>query len=107
MSETPQRTGFKTFLIIWVGQFISLLGSGLTSFALSLWVLKHTQSVTQYTLTIVFAGLPGILLAPIAGALVDRWNRKWVLFCCSLGASLTVLVYATLLWSGHLQVWHV
>ncbi|HEY4575443.1 MAG TPA: MFS transporter, partial [Thermoanaerobaculia bacterium] len=32
---------------------------------------------------------------------------KWVLFCCSLGASLTVLVYATLLWSGHLQVWHV
>lgn len=107
MSETPQRTGFKTFLIIWVGQFISLLGSGLTSFALSIWVLKHTQSVTQYTLTIVFAGLPGILIAPLAGALVDRWNRKWVLFWCSLGASLTVLVYASLLWSGQLQVWHV
>jgi MFS family permease len=107
MSETLQRSGFKTFLVIWVGQFISLLGSGLTSFALSIWVLKHTQSVTQYTLTIVFAGLPGIILAPLAGALVDRWNRKWVLFFCTLGASLTVLVYSLLLSAGQLQVWHI
>jgi DHA3 family macrolide efflux protein-like MFS transporter len=106
MSEKPQN-GFKTFLIIWVGQFVSLLGSGLTSFALSIWVLRHTHSVTQYTLTIVFAGLPGILIAPLAGALVDRWSRKWVLFGCTLGSALTVLVYAYLLWSGQLQVWHI
>jgi DHA3 family macrolide efflux protein-like MFS transporter len=106
MSEKPQN-GFKTFLVIWVGQFVSLLGSGLTSFALSIWVLRHTQSVTQYTLTIVFAGLPGILIAPVAGALVDRWSRKWVLFFCTLGSALTVLVYAYLLWTGQLQVWHI
>jgi DHA3 family macrolide efflux protein-like MFS transporter len=103
----PERTDFKTFFTIWVGQFISLMGSGLTSFALGVWVLKHTQSVTQYTLVIVFAGLPGILIAPISGALVDRWDRRWVLFFCSLGPAITVGTYSYLLAHGALQVWHV
>ncbi len=107
MPETPQGSRFKTFLIIWVGQFVSLMGSGLTSFALSIWVLKHTQSVTQYTLTIVFAGLPGILIAPLAGALVDRWSRKWVLFWCSIGPAITVGTYSYLYAHGQLQVWHI
>jgi len=102
-----QAAPFKTFSTIWVGQLISLLGSGLTSFALSVWVLKHTHSVTQYTLTIVFAGLPGLILAPLAGALVDRWDRRWVLFWCCIGPSLTVLVFSYLLWHDLLQVWHV
>ncbi len=106
MSER-QGTDFRTFYTIFGGQFVSLMGSGLTAFVLSIWVLKHTHSVTQYTLTIVFAGLPAILLAPFAGALVDRWDRRRVLFWCNLGPALTVAVYALLLWRGQLQVWHI
>jgi DHA3 family macrolide efflux protein-like MFS transporter len=107
MSENPRGTDFKTFYTIYGGQFISLVGSGLTAFALGVWVLKHTHSVTQYTLTIVFAGLPGLIMAPFAGALVDRWDRRWVLFWCSLGPALTVAVYSYLVWHQQLQVWHV
>jgi MFS family permease len=106
MSER-RGTDFRTFYTIFGGQFVSLMGSGLTAFALSIWVLQHTHSVTQYTLTIVFAGLPAILLGPFAGALVDRWDRRWVLFWCNLGPALTVAVYAWLLWRGQLQVWHI
>jgi len=107
MPEKPQGTDFKTFGTIWIGQFISLMGSGLTAFAIGIWVLKHTHSVTQYTITIVFAGLPAILIAPFAGALVDRWHRKWVMFVCDLGPAATVLVYSYLLSHHELQVWHV
>lgn len=108
MSEKVENSsGIRAFSTIWIGQLVSLLGSGLTSFALGIWVLQHTQSVTQYTLTIVFAGLPGILIAPFAGALVDRWDRKWVMFWTDLGPAITTLVYAYLLWTGQLQVWHV
>jgi MFS family permease len=107
MSEPRQGTDFKTFYTFYGGQFISMMGSGLTSFALSVWVLKHTQSVTQYTLTIVFAGLPGLLLSPLAGALVDRWDRRWVMFWCNLGPALTVAAYYYLLVHDQLQVWHV
>ncbi|HVG08480.1 MAG TPA: MFS transporter [Thermoanaerobaculia bacterium] len=102
-----EKTDFKTFGTMWLGQLVSLIGSGLTGFALGVWVLEHTHSVTQYTLTIVFAGLPGILIGPIAGAYVDRWDRKWVMFFTDLGPALTVLAYAYLLSTNQLQVWHV
>jgi DHA3 family macrolide efflux protein-like MFS transporter len=107
MSEPRPGTDFKTFYTVYGGQFVSMMGSSLTSFALSVWVLKHTHSVTQYTLAIVIAGLPGLLLSPFAGALVDRWDRRWVMFWCNLGPALTVAVYSYLLWHGRLQVWHV
>jgi DHA3 family macrolide efflux protein-like MFS transporter len=107
MPEPRQGTDFKTFTTIWIGQLVSLIGSGLTGFAMSIWVLEHTHSVTQYTLTIVFAGLPGILVAPFAGALVDRWDRKWVMFWTDLGPAITTLTYAYLLYNNQLQVWHV
>ena len=109
MAETAEEPGtdFRTFGTIWIGQLVSLVGSGLTGFALGVWVLEHTQSVTQYTLTIFFAGLPGIFIGPLAGALVDRWNRRWVMFWADVGPGLTTLVYAFLLWNDKLEVWHI
>src|SRR5689334_22621817 len=102
-----EKTDFRTFGTMWLGQLVSLIGSGLTGFALGVWVLEHTHSVTQYTLTVVFAGLPAIFIGPIAGAYVDRWDRKWVMFFTDLGPALTVLAYAYLLYTNQLQVWHV
>jgi MFS transporter, DHA3 family, macrolide efflux protein len=100
-------SGMKAFTITWVGQLISLLGSGLTSFALGIWVLDHTHSVTQFTLTIVFAGLPAVLIGPFAGVLVDRTDRRTVLILTNLGSACCALVLFLLLRSGHLAVWHI
>lgn len=106
MSESASK-GLKNFGIIWVGQLVSLLGSGLTSFALGIWALERTNSVTQYTLIIVCASVPAILVAPFAGALVDRWDRRWVMFWTDVGPGVITLTYAYLLWQGELQVWHI
>ncbi len=105
--KTPPSQSLKAFSTIWIGQLVSLLGSGLTSFALGIWVLERTNSVTQYTLIILSASLPGVLLAPFAGALVDRWDRKWVMFFTDLGPGLVTIAYAYLLWQGQLHVWHI
>lgn len=107
MSDNQSKSGMKTFGTIWIGQLVSLLGSGLTSFALGIWALERTNSVTQYTLIIVCASVPAILIAPFAGALVDRWDRKWVMFWTDLGPGVITLTYAALLWQGELQVWHI
>lgn len=107
MSDNTSSGGMKAFATIWIGQLVSLLGSGLTSFALGIWVLERTQSVTQYTVIILCASLPGVLIAPFAGALVDRWDRKWVMFFTDLGPGLITLTYAFLLWQGQLHVWHI
>jgi MFS family permease len=107
MSDNKPMQGMKAFGTIWIGQLVSLLGSGLTSFALAIWALNRTHSVTQYTLIIVCASLPAVFVAPFAGALVDRWDRKWVLFMTDLGPAMVTLTYAFMLWQGHLEVWHI
>lgn len=111
MSDTEkspeEKKGLTTFTLIWIGQVVSLLGSGLTSFALGLWVLRGTDSITQYTLIAVIAGLPGLLLAPVAGALVDRWNRKTVLMLADLGSGFITLGIAALYATDNLAIWHI
>lgn len=107
MSDATSSGGMKTFGTIWIGQLVSLLGSGLTSFALGIWALERTNSVTQYTLIILCASLPAILIAPFAGALVDRWDRRWVMFWTDVGPGLITISYALLLWQGRLEVWHI
>lgn len=64
-------SGMGVFVFVWFGQLVSLIGSGLTSFALGVWVYQFTGSVTQFSLILLFAMLPGILILN----LLRRWVR--------------------------------
>ncbi|MBW4497710.1 MAG: MFS transporter [Oscillatoria princeps RMCB-10] len=97
----------RVFLLIWCGQLVSLIGSGLTSFALGVWVYERTGSVTQFALISVFARLPALLLFPFAGALIDRWNRRWAMILSDSGAGLSTVAIALLLVTGRLEIWHI
>jgi DHA3 family macrolide efflux protein-like MFS transporter len=108
--ETPLKSkdrAMLTFIVIWLGQLVSLTGSGLSGFALGLWVYQRTGSVTQFALISLFVMLPTILLSPLAGALVDRWDRRWVMILSDAGAGFSTLMVASLLISGRLEVWHI
>lgn len=96
--------GIGVFLLVWFGQLISLIGSGLTSFALGVWVYKRTGSVTQFSLILLFALLRSILISPVAGALVDRWNRRKCMIVSDLGAGITTVAIALLLATGNLKL---
>lgn len=97
----------SVFVVVWLGQLLSLFGSGLTSFALGIWVYQQTNSITQFALISMFAQLPIVLLSPLAGVLVDRWNRRWVMLFCDTGSGLTLLAIAHLAWNGQLVIWHI
>jgi MFS family permease len=107
MAQKTITPGFRTFLLIWFGQLISLTGTGLTGFALGVWVYQRTGSVTQFALIALATTLPGILFSPIAGALVDRWDRRWAMFLSDAGASVCTLSMCLLLFAGRLQVWEI
>lgn len=100
----------RTFLILWFGQVVAFLGKGLTGFALGIWVYQQTGSVTQFALIAFFSSLPGLVISPIAGALVDRWERRFaLLFSVGLGVLIS-LILAAILWnesSGLLRIWHI
>lgn len=99
-------SGLRDFLLIWFGQLTSGIGSRLSSFALGIWVLKTTGSTTQFALIFVSMAVPALLIAPFAGALVDRWDRRRIMIACDSVSALMQLGMATLLMSGHLQIWH-
>ncbi|MCL7453341.1 MAG: MFS transporter [Anaerolineae bacterium] len=107
MTQRPGHRGFRTFLVIWSGQLVSLTGSGLTGFALGVWVYQRTGSVTQFALISLFTALPGIVFSPLAGALVDRWDRRWAMILSDAGAGLCTLIVALLLAANRLEVWQI
>jgi len=98
--------GMKAFVVIWVGQVISLLGSAMTGFALTIWAYQETGQATALALMVFFSFTPGVVLSPVAGALVDRWNRRLVMMLSDLGAGLSTIAVFLLYASGHLEVWH-
>jgi MFS transporter, DHA3 family, macrolide efflux protein len=97
----------RVFILVWFGQLVSLLGSGITRFALGIWVYQETGSVTQFSLISLFAMLPSILLSPLAGVFVDRWDRRWTMIFSDSGAGLSTLTMGLLLFAGRLEVWHI
>jgi MFS transporter, DHA3 family, macrolide efflux protein len=97
----------RTFLLIWFGQVVSLLGSSLTKFALSVWVFQLTNSVTEYGLISVFTIVPVIIISPVAGMIVDRWNQRYCMLLSDLLASMATVTIATLLAIGKLEIWHI
>lgn len=97
----------QTFLFICFGQLISLIGSGLTSFALGVWVYQTTGSVTQFALISLFIHLPNIIISPVVGALVDRWDRRWAMILSDSVAGIGTLGIWMLLYFDRLEIWHI
>lgn len=104
----PSTTrSMKPFFAIWIGQIFSLLGSELVQFALVWWLTKTTGSATVLALAAMMAVLPRVLISPIAGALVDRWNRRVVMILADGLIALAVIVLAVLFALDEVQIWQV
>jgi MFS family permease len=102
-----QLAGLRDFLLIWIGQLISAAGSRVASFALGIWVLRTTGSTTQFGMTFVAMTIPALVVSTVAGALVDRWDRRQTMIACDVLSAATMLVLAGLGATGHLTIWHV
>ncbi len=95
------------FFSIWAGQAFSLLGSMLVQFALVWWLTQETGSATVLAMATLVAVLPAIFLGPVAGTLVDRWNRRLVMIVADSLTALATLMLILLYRAGALEVWHV
>jgi MFS family permease len=104
-NQSPKN--MRTFWIIWAGQFISMLGSGLTSFSLGVWIYDQTGLATPFALTALFSTLPALILMPLGGAIADRYNRRTLMILSDTGSAVITALTALLLFFGDLQVWHI
>lgn len=95
------------FFTVWTGQAFSLFGSSLVQFALVWYLTRETGSATVLATASLFAMLPQILLGPLAGAFVDRNNRRVVMIVSDSITALATLLLAGLFALGWVQPWHV
>jgi MFS transporter, DHA3 family, macrolide efflux protein len=105
-NQIPSHS-LRSFLIIWIGQLVSLVGSQLTGFALGVWVYDQTKSVMLLALTQVAFQTPQIIFSPLAGVLADRWDRRTAMIVSDFGAGLAVLATAVLYINNRLEPWMV
>lgn len=107
MTENLGFKSMKKFLIIWCGQFFSMLGSGISSFGLAIWVLERTKSNMGFAITFLVQILPRLLFAPMAGSFADRKNRKKIMIATDVFDGVLKIVLFVLLFTDRMQVWTV
>ncbi|MEV7914249.1 non-ribosomal peptide synthetase/MFS transporter [Streptomyces griseus] len=107
VADAGPPPGMGRFLAVAFGQLLSITGSALTEFALPVWIYMETGSMGKYALYAVIGMLPGILVGPLAGAVVDRLDRRRVMLTSDVVAGSTQAALLTLLLSGNLASWHI
>jgi len=95
------------FFVVWIGQVVSIFGSNLSGFALGVWLYQRTGSASNFAFVAICTVLPQILLSPLSGVLIDRYNRRWMMVVADSGAALCTMWLAILFFSGHIQIWQI
>lgn len=96
----------KFFIILWLTQSFSALGSAMTNFALVIMLYQDSGSALTTALLTVCSYAPYVIVSIFAGAISDKWNKKAVMLICDSFAAVCTIITLVLLKTGNLAVWH-
>jgi MFS family permease len=99
--------GLPGFTVVWIGQIVSVLASGMTTFALTIYMYQQTKSATAMGFVQVAYITPFLLMSPIAGVMVDRYNRKLMMMVSDFASGLATLSVFILFTTGNLHYWYI
>lgn len=100
------KKSLKKYILLWSTQSLSSLGSGMTSYALVLWLYLDSGSALETALLSVCSYAPYVIVSIFAGALSDKWNKKKTMLLCDLAAAICTVVILILIKTGSLLPWH-
>jgi len=106
-STQPDLSTFRSYLLFWSGQLVSLLGSAISQFVAIWWITLETGSTLYLALASVLGLAPIVILGPLAGVLADRWNCKALILAADLFQALTTLALISLFWFDVAAIWQV
>ena len=104
--KNKRLTGMTAFTVVWIGQIVSLLGTSMSAFAVTIWAYELTGSATTLSLVGFFYLTPLLIFSPVAGAIVDRANRKLMMAISDLASGAATIGVLILYLTGYLQIWH-
>ena len=95
-----------SFIILWLTQSFSTLGSSMTNFALIIWSYQQQGSALKTSMLSICSYAPYVIISIFAGALSDKWNKKATMLVCDSFAAVCTVSVLILLLFGKLQIWH-
>lgn len=95
------------FLVVWAGQAVSLLGSQMSGFALGVWLYQRTGLASNFAFVALCTVLPQMLLSPLVGNWIDRFNRRKLMALADSGSAVCTLAMVLLFFSGRIETWHI
>lgn len=98
---------FKKYIVLWLSQSVSGLGSSMTGFALVLWAYGQSQSAMSVSLMSFCNYVPYIFLSLFVGGFIDRHRKKTIMLAADSIAAVGSLSVLALLLTGQLAVWHI
>lgn len=98
---------FKTYIIFWLSQSVSQLGSAMTGFALILWAYTKSHAALTVSLLSFCNYVPYILVSLFAGTFVDRHNKKIIMLTADSAAAVCTVVILAVSAADRLQLWHI
>jgi DHA3 family macrolide efflux protein-like MFS transporter len=98
--------GLRTYYVLLVAQAISLFGSQISGLAVSIAVFRETGHATPLALVAFFSAAPRIVLGGFAGAVADRFDRRWIMLMANVGYIATSGLLLASFGSGAFQLWH-
>ena len=107
MEIQANQATFRSYLFFWSGQLVSLLGSSISQFIIIWWITLETESTLFLSIASLLGFAPIVILGPLTGVLVDRWNRKALIGIVDLLQASTTVVLIFLFWLDVIAVWQV
>ncbi len=98
--KMKEKNSYSVFLVLWFGQLISSIGSGLTSFGLNIYVFQQTRSAAACSTVMLCAFLPMVLLTPFSGVLADRYSRRILMLIGDFFSAICLCVMLAGIFSG-------
>jgi len=99
-----RHRGFRYFF---AGMLISLFGTGMNFAGVTWYILAKTYSTVQVSLMVILVTLPGLVVPPFGGVLIDRVDRRYLGMALDLGRGAIVLATAALAYFAHIKLWHI
>ncbi|RPJ09175.1 MAG: amino acid adenylation domain-containing protein [Spirochaetaceae bacterium] len=105
--KKEEAKNIRSFIAIALGQFVSMFGSSLSGFALGIYILQLKGSILDFSLVLLFNRLPQILIMPVVGWVVDKYDRRKLMLVSDLFVALRIAILLVLITNNSLELWHV
>ncbi|MFX0095557.1 MAG: MFS transporter, partial [Candidatus Hodarchaeota archaeon] len=106
-SVGPNKKSLGMYLFFWVGQMVSLLGSTIVTFCIIWWITVKTNSTFYLGLASFVGFFPRLIITPLAGVFIDRWNRKTVLVLADIIQALFIIPLIYIFYNDLVIIWFV